>query len=264
MKKKALVNMNTSTQLPHLLPEIVSEHFTTLSSTQRYMRERVQEISGWRCVSTHNQTSGIGQYERKWISPKNVSITFTLGFSFPLEQNQLIQQHITQVTALAIVDVLEQFGLNPKIKWINDIFINDKKLGGILCETVRKNAHEGVCLTGVGMNVNTPLSVLSEIDQPSTSLLLESGKKWNCDALQTRFVSAIQSKTVQLMKEGFSIFYNDLTNKILHQGKAVRIRVDQSTFIDGILEGITQDGALILRTQDNKTKHFFSGRLELI
>ena len=70
---------------------------------------------------------------------------------------------------MAVAQALESLQLKPRLKWPNDLLLSGKKVCGILCETT-----EGWVVLGIGLNVNMDAEELAQIDQPATSLLIET------------------------------------------------------------------------------------------
>ncbi len=116
------------------------------------------------------QTAGRGQRGNSWESSKGENLLFTILLR-PDFVPVADQFSISQITALAIVKYLESKGLQPKIKWPNDIYINDKKICGILIEHTLSGANLSASILGIGININ---QMVFESDAPNpTSLLLE-------------------------------------------------------------------------------------------
>lgn len=117
--------------------------FDTIDSTNKYAKNYVNQRDAL-IVSLH-QSKGRGRYGRFFYSPKNQG----LYFSLLLHDQNPGAQIATLTIALAISNTLK----NTTIKWPNDILINGKKLGGILCEGVIKNNNFEKIIIGVGINL---------------------------------------------------------------------------------------------------------------
>lgn len=101
-----------------------------------------------------NQTNGKGRFERKWYSEKGLDLTFSTLFL----PNENITENLSVVSlyaGLAVYKVLKkQLDENLNLKWPNDIYYKDKKLGGILCENICSN-NKQIVIIGIGINVNS-------------------------------------------------------------------------------------------------------------
>lgn len=152
--------------------------FKELDSTQVYCRNNYENLlkneaeGKWVLVVAETQTNGIGQENKKWeSSEKNIYCTFIIPI-----KNQLLRflGFIPHIAAYSSYELIKSYGINPKIKWVNDILVNNKKISGILCETYSQG-NDSVLLIGIGINtnMNTNQIILKRIDQDITSLQVE-------------------------------------------------------------------------------------------
>jgi BirA family biotin operon repressor/biotin-[acetyl-CoA-carboxylase] ligase len=132
------------------------------------------------CIVANEQTAGRGTFKKRWVSPPGVNIYATFHFQLPRDDPRIPTLAILMAKSLATV--LTKEGLSPVIKWPNDLLLNGKKLSGVLCET---EFHEDVVelFLGVGINVNLERQETEQIDQPATSLLIETGRNWDREEL---------------------------------------------------------------------------------
>ncbi len=104
-------------------------------------------------VLTDFQSAGKGQANNSWESEKGKNLTFSIVLypSIITASNQFI---ISQVISLAIIDSLKDKIKNTSIKWPNDIYVEDKKIGGILIENIIAGNNIESSVIGIGLNVN--------------------------------------------------------------------------------------------------------------
>lgn len=127
-----------------------------IDSTNQYMqnlqKEGVHLIEGLVVIADH-QTNGRGQRGNNWEVEKGKNITCSIYLTPHLEiQNQF---GLSKLIALSIVDFLSHLGLNNvSIKWPNDIYVNNKKIAGILIENSIRNKRVVEAIVGIGLNVN--------------------------------------------------------------------------------------------------------------
>ncbi len=157
---------------------IIEIHFDSMDSTQSYAKKHWESFApdAITCVIAETQTGGYGRQKRAWLSPKGAGLYATLVFRLPASSNFL--SCLAILLARSLASLLKQGGVEPHIKWPNDVQINGKKIAGILCETQEKENWVQVFL-GIGININTGQEDLATIDQPATSLLLETGRLWD-------------------------------------------------------------------------------------
>jgi BirA family transcriptional regulator, biotin operon repressor / biotin---[acetyl-CoA-carboxylase] ligase len=138
-------------------------------STQRLLGD---EHSEGAVALTEEQTEGRGRLGRSWLSPRGVSLLFSVLLEPPVETERLPE--LTVVAGEACANAIGQVtGLEPEIKLPNDVLIGGRKTAGILAE-----ARDGRVVLGIGVNVNVTAPDLPQgIDPPATSLLLETGSE---------------------------------------------------------------------------------------
>jgi BirA family transcriptional regulator, biotin operon repressor / biotin---[acetyl-CoA-carboxylase] ligase len=136
-------------------------------STQRLLGDEHREGA---VAVTEEQTEGRGRLGRRWHSPPEVNLLFSILLEPPVETARLPELSLVagEACAGAIAAVT---GTTPEIKLPNDVLISGRKVAGILAE-----AREGRVVLGIGVNVNVPEEDLpTEVDVRATSLLAERG-----------------------------------------------------------------------------------------
>lgn len=127
-------------------------HFDIIDSTNTYLKNNYNSLDDYTFVSASLQTHGRGRNNRIWNSNQNENLLFSLL----LKNKECIDMYksISIITAYSIIEVLKDYQINNLyLKWPNDVYVGDKKICGILLESVSKNDIE--CLiVGVGLNVN--------------------------------------------------------------------------------------------------------------
>jgi BirA family biotin operon repressor/biotin-[acetyl-CoA-carboxylase] ligase len=138
-------------------------------STQRLLGD---EHSEGAVALTEEQTEGRGRLGRSWLSPRGVSLLFSVLLEPPVETARLPE--LTVVAGEACANAIGHVtGLEPEIKLPNDVLIGGRKTAGILAE-----ARGGRVVLGIGVNVNVTAPDLPQgVDPPATSLLLETGSE---------------------------------------------------------------------------------------
>lgn len=155
-------------------------HLDTIDSTNTYAKTQSGSFNKDRitCITAEHQTKGRGRFERTWVSPRGVNLYATFFFRLPLNTPNINQ--LATIMAESLIHLLREAGLNPEMKWPNDVLVNKKKLAGVLCEVVFQATSIEVIL-GLGVNLNMEAEDLAKIDQPATSLLQETGHPWERD-----------------------------------------------------------------------------------
>ena len=224
-----------------------------VGSTNQYAKENIDKLEDMSVVYTYNQTNGRGRLERKWSFTGEDNIYASIVLK-PSEEMREVYSNLTQYLCVILCETFEEYGVSPKIKWPNDIKINDKKISGILAEGVNvvgENCSyklEGIVL-GVGINLNTKIEILSKINQPATSLNIEIGHEIDKKIFLKKLLDKFCLRYDNFIEEGFLLIKDDYIKKAGFLNKEVTVRVFDKTVI-GIAKDITDNGALKLVDKD--------------
>ena len=223
-----------------------------VESTNKYAKEHIKDFNDMTLIYTDNQTNGRGRLDRKWSFGGKDNIYASIILK-PSDEMKEIYSNLTQYLCVVLAQTFEEYGVTPTIKWPNDIQINGKKISGILAEGVIENGKLEGLILGFGINLNTKIDFLSKINQPATSLNVETGrfidKKIFLKKLLEKFCLLYDS----FIENGFTFIKNDYIRRAGFLNKNVTVKVFDKE-ICGIAEDITDNGALILRDENYK-KH---------
>ena len=123
------------------------------------------------CVIARQQTAGRGRRGRTWVSEKDAGLYLSIVLRPKLEPRFL--PLITLMSGIAVHETLTSLGMQPDLKWVNDVHIDGRKICGILAETADTPIGTAVVL-GIGINVNQA-GFPAAIESIATSLRLASG-----------------------------------------------------------------------------------------
>jgi BirA family biotin operon repressor/biotin-[acetyl-CoA-carboxylase] ligase len=145
------------------------EHVGSTPSTQLLLAPDAPEGA---LGVAEEQTAGRGRLGRRWFAPAGTSLLCSLQLRPDTPTERLPE--LTGVAARACADAIAALtGLEPALKFPNDVLVGGRKVAGILAE-----ARDGRVVLGVGINVNVPADELpEEVDRPATSLLVETGRE---------------------------------------------------------------------------------------
>lgn len=229
------------------------------ASTNTYAKENKDSFPKDRitCISAEEQTSGRGRYQRSWISPKgNVFATFY--FCLPRFTPDIIS--LNQVMAVSIAHILAQKALSASIKWPNDVQIRGKKIAGVLTETLFGEEDVEIFL-GVGINVNMPKEEAERIDQPATSLAIETQNLHDPFAILAQLQETFTENLKTFREKGFSPFHSDFERLMTRKGEKL-LCFDGKKLWEGICQGIANDGQLLLLLHDQTVEKILSGDIK--
>jgi BirA family biotin operon repressor/biotin-[acetyl-CoA-carboxylase] ligase len=147
--------------------------FEKLESTQKKAKEIAKEAEPWTVVLAKEQTGGYGRKENFWYSPKG-----GLYFSVILPKTKIEDlQILTILAAFCVAKILkEDFKLEPFIKLPNDVYVNGKKICGILTENIILGEEVKNSIIGIGLNTNIE-DFPEELKERATSLKRELKKE---------------------------------------------------------------------------------------
>ena len=194
------------------------------------------------------QTSGKGQRGSSWISErgKNLLVTIVIEPNLSIDK----QFELSKITSLSILDCLESFGLNSKIKWPNDILVDIKKISGILIQNLISKNIISHSVIGIGLNINQ--IKFENYELAPTSLSLELGNEYDIDEVQNRLLYCFQ-KRVSSYRNGVCI-NSDFNKGLFKKDKVSSFQSSMNKF-DGIIRGVNDRGLLIVETK-NKIQEF--------
>ena len=144
-------------------------YLENVDSTNKFAKDNLSNLDNMSIIYTSNQTNGKGRLGRKWNFQGADNIYATIVIK-PETQFKEVYSNLTQYLCVILAQIFEEYGVNPQIKWPNDIRIHSKKISGILAEAIiEKDIVKGLIL-GFGINLNCKKESLAQINQPATSL----------------------------------------------------------------------------------------------
>ena len=222
----------------------------TVDSTNKYAKENIKNIKDQTFIYANRQTNGRGRLERQWNSNSGDNIYASIILK-PSNELKEIYSNLTQYLCLILCNVFEEYGLNPKIKWPNDVRINRKKISGILAESVfEKNELKGIVL-GFGIILYCKKEDLEKIDQPATSLNLETGMEISREIFLKNVIDKFCLRYNEFIEEGFLLIREDYKKRAEFLNMPVTVRVFEKD-VSGTVVDVTDKGALKLVDENNK------------
>jgi len=223
-------------------------------------------------VFTRQQTAGRGQHGRSWDSPPGV-----LTASFVLEQIPIAHlAGISLAAGLAVIDAVEE--LVPtlqgelRLKWINDVFWQGRKLAGILCESAIKSSAESArVVVGIGLNRWVEFERLEWRDDFARRVSLHQvaiasshpqGSAPDELGLLERLRHHLLLIAERLRSQGISALLPDLRQRDFLMGKFITVETVGEA-VAGEAVGIGDRGELRLRLSDGTERTFISGHILL-
>ena len=210
-------------------------------STNAYLQELISKTECFEglVVVTKNQTQGKGQRGNTWESENGKNLTFSvlLKPNLPIEE----QFVLSQMVSLGIYDFLAKMGFeHVAIKWPNDIYVDGKKIAGILIENTLTSNKIANCIVGIGLNVNqTQFSPTIN----ATSLALLTEQTFEMQPLLNELLKCIEVRYLQLKAGKTSLIKHEYLNVLLGCQKPLHYLVNNQR-VTGIIKGISPIGKL--------------------
>ncbi len=221
-------------------------HFDSLSSTNTHLMELLSKFKPFdECtvILADEQTAGRGQQAAHWESNKAENLTFSLNL-YPSFLEVEKQFDISKVISLAILDCIQQKLKNKvQIKWPNDLYVNNKKIAGILIESVIMNNALKYVVVGIGLNVQQ--AKFSDNNPHATSLKLESGQNHERLELLNELIEYIQHYYQLLKNKQSDYIHQSYLKHLLNFNQTAYYKVDGRKIIGKII-GLDDHGRLEL------------------
>ena len=232
--------------------------FPMINSTNTYLKNK--SIDCDICVA-EMQSEGRARFERSWISPFGQNLYCSIKKHF--DQDISMLSGLGLVIAVAIADVLNQLNLpeSVMIKWPNDLYYQGKKLGGILIELMAESFTNADAIIGFGLNINMlPDHNDWNIDREWTSLHMALGGYFDRNVILEKLLIQVEQYMQQFIDNGFEFFQNRYQALSCLQGQFVTLYSGRQK-IEGVVQGVTEQGYLILELPDGIVKHFAAGEV---
>lgn len=221
-----------------------------VDSTNIYAKSHIQDLCDKTIVHALHQTKGRGRLNRTWVDLGDDNLFFSIVLK-PSNEFKPVYSNLTQYASVVLSKILENYGVNAQIKWPNDIMIDgERKISGILSETViNAGKLEGIIL-GIGINLNAEQKAVEDVpDRVVTALNLEIGRKINSKAFLADFLNEFFADYEQFLMQGFEYIKHDYINRNCFLDKDLHVQV-LNEIKSGTATGLTDDGALILNKND--------------
>ena len=233
--------------------------FDEVTSTQELAKQYLSshEVKQPLIFVANNQTEGHGRRGRNFYSPSDTGLYFSIILPNPSHDILKIGL-LTTSTAVAVVKVLEQFykDKNFQLKWVNDIYLGTYKVGGIITEAALdlESSSAGNFIIGIGLNLSTK-------DFPAD--LSEKAQ-----GINPEFKIDRNQLLAEMAKEVINNFANyrqpdlidEYRKRSLLFGKNVTLKLGTKA-VNGQVEGISDDGSLILKAKSGELQTFKSGEV---
>ncbi|PWU68660.1 biotin--[acetyl-CoA-carboxylase] ligase [Gracilibacillus dipsosauri] len=232
-----------------------------MDSTQDYAHRLARKnAEHGTVVITNKQKKGRGRMNRSWESnhPEGIWISILLRPDTP-------PHHASQMTLFTAVSIVESLRLitnaDIQIKWPNDLYLNGKKICGILTEMQAELDQIDYLIIGFGINVNQTLATFPEdLKNKSTSLSIETGKEWNRKELIQIILENFEDHYHHYLENGFHHTKQKWMNYAYKLNEKVEVKTPKSHY-SATIQGINDEGALIVKKENQQLETIYSAEI---
>ena len=254
-KTKVLSQLNSGA-----LASKVEVH-TIIDSTNNYLlRKLPSNIKQAQVCIAEYQSAGRGRRGKQWMSPFGSHLYMSMYWY--LEQGMSAAMGLSVVAAIAISDAIKQcYDIDVQLKWPNDIYIEGKKLAGILIDLEGQALEPCHCVIGLGVNVTMPEEAAKLIDQPWTDLQSHCVNPIDRNLLAASIINALTERLKEHQEQGITAMLDTWHLRDTFLNKPVKL-IAGDKVTEGICRGINSQGALLLESQ-GQIKPVYGGEVSL-
>jgi BirA family biotin operon repressor/biotin-[acetyl-CoA-carboxylase] ligase len=234
-------------------------YFAELGSTNDHARMLAEQgAAEGEIVMAEAQTHGRGRLGRRWESPPGVNLYLSV-----ILRPRLMPIHAPQITLMAAVALAEAVAplikQTPVIKWPNDIFVDGRKLAGILSEAACDPKRIDHVILGMGVNVNYQVTAMPrELRQQATSVADLRGSPTDRESVMLRLIHNLDRCYGELDEYGFEALRSRWDAFFGLRGRRVRIENHEHVVIGRAL-GIDRNGALMVEDDFGRLLNIYAG-----
>jgi BirA family biotin operon repressor/biotin-[acetyl-CoA-carboxylase] ligase len=229
-----------------MYPNFIGQHrleLASVGSTNTYLLDLVSKTlpTEGMLVRTRHQTHGRGQIGSHWHDEPGKSLLFSVLLRpqwLPVDQAYLL----TQVTCLAVYDTLHPYEKSIRIKWPNDVYLRDRKIGGMLLQSVIAGQQFRYVVAGLGLNVHRCVWPASLTEAASLEEL--TGQAWDQDALLEDLLRQLEVRYVQLRQGQWTQVADDYHQALYRRDEPSFFRERSGREFHGFLRGVNRRGHL--------------------
>ena len=235
------------------------EYFTRLKSTNEEAWELADNgAKSGTIIITDNQFGGKGRDGRVWLAVPNKGLSFSILVEKKIPAK--LSGWLPILAGLSINKALSNFDIDISLKWPNDITLDGRKIGGVLCESKIKGELVYKAVIGIGLNINENKEELDPcLESIATSLHIHSEKIFQRERILAQILNEIEP-VIEKFPENINSIQTDWSSNCTHLDKKIEFN-SGSKMISGIFKGLGKNGSAILKV-DQSELEFHSGEIQ--
>lgn len=230
-----------------------------IDSTNQYLLDRINELqSGDACIAEYQQ-AGRGRRGRQWFSPFGANLYMSMYWR--LEQGPAAAMGLSLVIGIVMAETLQALGAEKvRVKWPNDLYLNDRKLAGILVELTGKTGDAAQIVIGAGINLAMRSAEATQINQGWINLQ-EADVNIDRNELAAKLINSLRDALSVFEVDGLKPFITRWAALDNFINRPVKLLIGERE-VHGIARGVDDQGGLLLE-QDGQIKSWIGGEISL-
>ncbi|WP_404399875.1 bifunctional biotin--[acetyl-CoA-carboxylase] ligase/biotin operon repressor BirA [Idiomarina seosinensis] len=206
------------------------------------------------------QTAGRGRRGRTWLSPFGSNLYMSVYWKVELGVNAAMGMSVA--VGIAIAAALRHMGIaDAGVKWPNDVYVHGKKIAGVLIDIESCDDGTADCIVGIGLNIDMPATIATQIDQQWTDVATELVEPWSRNEVAATLYRYTVNYLQQFSKHGLSPLIEQWTKLDVYFNKPVKLIMGNRE-VRGLCRGIDEFGAVLIDNGDQVVR-YFGGELSL-
>lgn len=217
--------------------------FSEIDSTSDFLK-RKDDKRDYDLAIAETQTHGRGRRGNNWVSQKGMAL---FSFLLKVEEDISIEEYskLPLVTGIAVLNGLKRIeNLDFKFKWTNDIYLDDKKICGILVEKI-----QDFFVIGIGVNINNSLG--GAVADIATALTISTGKKYIVEDIIFTLLDEFKKQYRRFLCGEWNFILEEINNRNYLKNREITL-VGSNWQTKGIAGDIAKDGRLEIITEKEK------------
>lgn len=257
---KTPFQMMTPAKIAEKVPEAPVHVQPLITSTNQVMMSELNRWQRGECLLAEMQTAGRGRRGRQWFSP--FGSQYIMSMFWQLEAGPAAAMGLSLAIGVSVVKSLEAMGYQSLgLKWPNDVYMEHRKLAGILVEMAATVGGACQLVIGTGVNLQLPEEIIAAMDQPCAHLA-EQNIAIDRNELCARMIRGLRDTLALFERSGLEPFLADWNRLDIFMEQPVKVMLGEQ-LIYGTYKGIDTQGNMLLLTSEGALQQFVGGEVSL-
>lgn len=212
-------------------------------------------------VWAEHQTAGRGQRGHTWMGGEGENLMFTMVFS-PEFLPPVRQFFLSEAVALALVDAMRDYGIEAQIKWTNDIYVDDRKLAGILIEHKLLMGRMARSIVGIGLNVNQ-MEFDASLPNP-VSMAQVMGRKFDRREVLGSVAEHLLARYERLRDGDLEALRQEYCHRLYRLDEEHWFALPDGERFRGTIRGVDQSGGLLVEDRSGVVGSYLFKEIEFV